>query len=57
MIDSSGAVVGGLGNIPASSDHIYEITGTIPSGSKLSLDGVVDLTELFIEGRNEIQID
>ena len=57
LIDSSGAVVGGLGNIPVSSDYIYEITGTIPSGSKLSLDGVVDLTELFIEGRNEIQID
>lgn len=52
--DSRGAVVGGLGNNPVSPDNEYEITGVIPEGAKFTIDGVVDLTELFVEGVGNI---
>ncbi len=56
VLDNDGAIVGGLGNVPVSPDYVYEINGAFGPGNRLSIDGVVDLTEVVVEGVNEIKI-
>ncbi|CAL2077690.1 conserved protein of unknown function [Tenacibaculum sp. 190524A02b] len=53
--DENQAVVGGLGSIPVTSNGVFEINGTnFKTGYTVEINGVIDLTEMSVEGANKL---